>query len=134
MNNPGSYSLYAASPTTALTASAQTPITDLDGMLAVTLEAEVVGFTGGSSVQVLVQTSLDGGTTWLDAANFYFTGAGKKFATMSGTAETAIASYAALTSSTDGKNAGLMGTQYRAVITTVGTFSNTSVSARLIAR
>lgn len=135
MLNPGTYVLYAAAPTTALTASVQTATTaNLDGMLAATFLAEVIGFTGGTSVQLLVQVTLDGGTTYLDVVNFYFTAAGKKFLTMSGTAEIAIATYAALTASADGKNAGLMGPQYRAVVTTVGTFSSTSAALRLVAR
>lgn len=138
MQNPGTYTLFTGAITTALTAAAQTAITSLDGMLAVTFEAEVVGWTGGSSIQGLIQTSLDGGTTWLDVANFYFTGAGKKFATMSGTAETpsgsAVSTYSALTSSSDGKNVGLIGPQYRGVVTTVGTFSNTTLAMRLVAR
>jgi hypothetical protein len=134
MLNPDTYTLYAGSPTTVLTASAQTPIDDLDGMLAATFLADVVGFTGGTSIQLLGQVTLDGGTTWLDAVNFFFTGAGKKFATMSGTAETAIASYVALTAGADGKNAGLMGPEYRAVITTIGVFSSMAASLRLVAR
>ena len=54
-------------------------------MGAVTLLAELLGATGGTSISALVQTSLDGGSVWLDVARFDFTtSAAKKWCVLQG--------------------------------------------------
>lgn len=133
MNSPGVYTLAALGITTALATQAQTPTTGLDGMSAVTLEAEVLGATGGTTISVLVQTSFDGGTVWLDVARFDFTtSAAKKWCVLQGLAAKAIASYAALAS--EGVNDGLLGDELRAVITSTGTYANTTLAVRASVR
>lgn len=126
---PGVYTLAALSITTALSAQAQTAIDDLDGMSGMTLLAEMVGGTGGTSIDAVVQTSLDGGTTWLDIARFTWANtASKKWCVLQNAAAKAVTSYAALGS--EGVNDGLLGDRLRVVLTTVGTYSNTTVSVR----
>ncbi|MER9471086.1 hypothetical protein [Mesorhizobium sp. M0520] len=133
MNNPGSHVLFAGAIGAALAAQAQTAITDLEGMLGVTLIAQLLGGTAGTSIVALVQTSLDGGATWFDVARFDFANtAGVKYANLSGTVSKAIIAYAALAA--EGVNDGLVGDQFRAVITSVGTYTNTTLSVRIEAR
>lgn len=128
MNNPGLYTLATVSITTALTASAQTAIDDLDGMSGIMLECSVLGASGGSTIKAWVQTSLDGGTTWRDVALFEFTtSAVTKWCVLS-KATKSIASYAALAS--EGVNDGYFGDRLRAVLTTTGTYSNTTLALR----
>ena len=130
MASPGDYTLFAAAITTALTASAQTPIEDLEGMTSAVLVATMLGGTGGTSIALVAQISIDGGTTWLDVARFDFlTTAATKWATLDFTKEKAVAAYAALAS--EGVNNSLRGAMMRAVVTSVGTYTNTTASLRV---
>lgn len=132
MDAPDDYTLFAAAITAALTASAQTPIDGLEGMTSAVLVATMLGGSGGTSIAVVAQISIDGGTTWLDVARFDFlTTAATKWAALDFTKEKAIASYAALAS--EGVNNGIRGARMRAVVTSVGTYTNTTASLRLSA-
>lgn len=121
MDNPGNYVLWAGEITTALTGEAQTVIVDLSGINAATLVARLAYGSGGTSVSVKVQTSLDG-SIWLDVGRFDFTTASAtKTANLSGLTAKGAAAYAAL--SAEGVNDGLLGDRLRAVVTSVGTYA-----------
>jgi hypothetical protein len=126
---PGTYDLATLGLSTALANSAQTAISDLDGMLSANLMAEVTGFSGGTSISALVQVTRDKGTTWLDVARFDFTGSGKKYCNLQRIAGKGITAYAAL--GAEGVNDGLFGPEWRAVVTSVGTFANTNLHVTL---
>lgn len=131
--NAGVYTLAATGVTAAQSAVAQTAISNLDGADAVTLIAQFGYGSGGTSCDVLVQTTLDGGTTWLDVAHFSFTTASAtKAANLSGLTAKAVGAYVAL--SGEGVNDGLLGNQIRAVITSIGTYVNTTLSVRASVR
>lgn len=134
MDNPATYTLFAQAITAAITpAVAQTPIEDLDGMSSMTLIAEMLGGAGGTSISALVQVSADGGSTWLDVARFDWTNtASKKWCVLQGSAAKAIATYAALAG--EGVNDGLISDRLRAVISSIGVFTNTTVSIRAAVR
>jgi hypothetical protein len=133
MNLPGVYTLANLSPTTALTASAQTATVKLDGITAVTLEAAYQYGSGGASASVLVQTSFDGGTTWRDIARFDFTNVpATKHCNLEGLLSKAVTAYAALAA--EGVYDGVLGNYLRAVITTVGVNANTTLSVRASVR
>lgn len=133
MTNGGVYTLAALGITTALTSSAQTAIDDLDGATAVTLEAALAWGSGGTSIAAVVQTSFDGGTTWRDIARFDFTTASAvKVANLSGLLSKVVTAYAALAS--EGVFDGVLGDRLRAVITSVGTYVNTTLSVRAAVR
>jgi len=131
MISPGLYTLAILGVTTPLATVPQSEVDGLDGMNAVTLEAEVLGATGGTSVSALVQTTMDG-STWLDIARFDFTAAGKKYAVIEALSAKAVTAYAALAA--EGVNDGLLGNSLRAVITSVGTFTNTTLAVRASVR
>ena len=127
MDNPGVYSLCAQAVTGALTAQALTPITELDGMTAVTLEFVFQGGTGGSTCSGVVQTSFDGGNTWRDIARADFTSASAtKHCNLEGLLSKAITVYSSLAS--EGVYDGVLGDQLRGVIDSTGTYSNTTLS------
>lgn len=133
MDNPGLKSLAALSVTTALSASAQTAIDDLDGMTAVTLEASFQWGSGGTSCSAVVQTTFDGGTIWRDIARFDFTTAtAVKHCNLEGLLSKAVTSYAVLAS--EGVYDGVLGDELRAVVTSVGTYVNTVLSVRASVR
>ena len=75
MDSPGSYSLGIV-PITAAGTSVTTPITGLDGMTAATIQVSLAYGSGGAKIALYVQTSIDGGSTWIDIACSTFTTAG----------------------------------------------------------
>lgn len=129
MFNPGTYDLFTLAITTALTNSAQTPIIDLDGMSSANILFELLGGAGGTSINALVQTSFDDGVTWLDVAlKTYANTAVKTRCVLETRAAMAMTDYAALT--VTGANNGLLGDRLRAVITSVGVYTNTTLNIR----
>lgn len=132
MDNPGVKTLASLAITAALAAQAQTAIDDLDGMTAVTLEARFGYGSGGTSCSALVQTTLDG-TNWIDIASFDFTTASAvKHCNLEGLLSKAVTAYAALTANT--VYDGVLGDQLRCVVTSVGTYANTTLSVRASVR
>lgn len=129
MNDPGTFVLANLSLTAALTGQVQTPIGGLDGMFSANVLAEVIGFTGGTGVSVTVRVSRDGGSTWLDAARFDFSDAGKAYANLQRAAAKGVTAYAALDA--QGVNDALFGPLWCAVVTTVGVFSDTLLRVTL---
>lgn len=71
--------LYTATIGAALTAIAAAPVIGLTAARYLCLHANFVYAAGGTTVKAWIQTSIDGGLTWFDIANFAFTTAsGKK--------------------------------------------------------
>lgn len=136
MLNPGDYSLCDLAVTTALTGVAQTPIQNLEGIVAATIEAKFSYGSGGTSLKAYVQVTLDRGLTWIDVACFAFTTASAtKVVNLSGLTPktTAIAP-------TDGALAddtcvdGILGSAMRVKLSSVGTYANTVFSLKVSAR
>lgn len=132
MDRPNSYSLAALTITTALSSQAQTAITDLAGMSSLTIEAELSGGTGGTSVNVLVQTRLGSGGTWRDVASLDFTGAAAKYTNVIASAAVAVTAIGSLSANTVIN--GFLGDQLRAVVTSVGVYTSTSLAVRASVR
>lgn len=134
MLSPGTYTLAAQAITVALGNSAETPITGLDGMVGANIVATLLGGDGGTSVVGIVQTSFDAGVTWLDIARFDFNtadsppGIGTKSCVLQIKESQGITPYAAL--AVEGVNEGLLSDRLRAVLTTVGTYIDTTLSIR----
>jgi hypothetical protein len=133
MDNPGVYLLAAAPITTALAAVAQSPIAGLAGMTAVTLDFDLAYGSGGITVSALVQTSFDGGTKWRDIARRDFTTASAVWnCNLEGLLSKGMTAYAALA---DGAvYDGVLGDQLRCVVTSTGTYANTTLSVRASVR
>src|SRR5882762_3428820 len=107
MNNPGSYLLGGLQITAARPLSLLTPIINLDGMTAVSLEASFQGAVGGSTMTAIVATSWDG-TLWRHIARFdWATTPLIKTANLSGLLSKAVSSYADLAA--EGVNDGILG-------------------------
>ena len=127
------YTLAALNITTALTANAQTAIDDLEGVSGVTLEAAFGWGSGGTSCVVVVQTTFDGGTTWRDIARFDFAQTSRvAHCNLNGQLSKGVTAYTAL--GAEGVLDGVLGSQLRAVVTTVGTYANTTLAVRASVR
>ncbi|NVO13896.1 MAG: hypothetical protein HXX10_07655 [Rhodoplanes sp.] len=130
MEMPGTYTLFAGAIGSPLAAIAQTPVVSLDGMTAITLDAVFQYGSGGTSCILLVQTSFDSGYTWRDIARFDFaTAAAIKIANLEGLLSKGITIYAPLAA--EGVLDGVLGDCLRAVITSTGTYVNTTASLRV---
>ncbi|NGO50432.1 hypothetical protein [Allomesorhizobium camelthorni] len=145
MERPGIYDLGTATITAAVTDSvitegvsaagvAQELIDRLEGMASATLYCEFVYGSGGTTCAVIVQTSINQGSDWIDVCRFDFTTANaSKTANLSAEAAAAVAAVAAL--SVEGKVDGVLGDRLRAKVTSTGTYAgNTSVSVRAAVR
>lgn len=85
--------------------------------------------SGGTSADAWVQTSIDGGTTWTDVADFHFTTSSARFIYNLSSATPVTTEY----TPTDGSLAsntskdGVIGSQWRVKYTTVGTYAATTL-------
>lgn len=120
--------------TAAVGATGTTPVTGLAGAKSLTVQAKFTYGSGGTTAKVYVQTTLDGGVTWIDIMCLAFT-------TATATKVSAVVMSTALGPSvtpTDGALAdntilsGLFGDQLRLKYVTTGTYgggTTLSVSA-----
>jgi hypothetical protein len=124
--------------TTAVGPVLSTPVTKLSGMKYLCVEAIFIYGADGTSADAYVQTSFDGGLTWVDLMNFHFltTTASKISACTSCIAPAAQAfapSDGALTANTIIQ--GVFGHSLRLSWTTVGTYSgSTSLAVYAVAK
>ncbi len=111
--------------TTALTNAVQTAVGGLGQRQALTIQAAFTYVaSAATTVDAYVQTTLNGGITWFDVANFHFTTASAtKYQNVNGdTAVNASATLTAQTLTNDTSINGFLGDQLRVVITSVGTY------------
>ena len=109
----------------AVSATGTTPVVKLSGAQYLAVEAQFLYGAGGTTVDAYIQTSLDGGTTWIDIMNFHFTtsAASKVSAVVT---STALAAGITPTDGTLTNNtilSGLLGDRIRAKYVTVGTYT-----------
>ena len=133
--------INAATTATVVTSSsdsagnAQAYIDGLEGMLAASLSVNFTYGSGGTSLKVIIETSLDQGTTWIEVWRAAFaTASEQNVVNLSGlTPKTTPNTPAAL--SDDTCLDGMFGDRWRARILAVGTYAgNTSLSIRMNAR
>ncbi len=150
MDNPGTYDLGTvalAAINAATTAAVVTAQPDgqgvtqgyrdgLEGMVGCTLQVNFTyGSSGGTSLKVMVETSLDQGVTWIEVARFAFaTASAEKVANLSALTPVTTA-YTPVGLSDDAVKDGVLGDRWRSRIITVGAYAgNASLSLRLQAR
>jgi len=118
--------MLCAAPITVAQADLEfTPILNLDGMTAVTLEFEFIYGSGGTTCSAVVSTSLDGGSTWRDIARADFTTASAiKHCNLEGLLSKAMSAYAALAS--EGVYDGVLGNALKVRQVSTGTYAGNS--------
>lgn len=136
MRNPGDYSLCDQAITTALSAVALSPVTNLDGINAATIEARFAYGAGGTSTKAYVQATIDDGQTWIDVGCFAFTtSSATKVINLSGlTPKTTPITPSDGALADDTFVDGVLGSAIRVKLTTTGTYSNTVISVKMSAR
>jgi hypothetical protein len=134
--NPGSYDLCNRAITTALTGEVQTAVDGFEGITAATLRCQFAYGSGGTTAKCWVQTSLDNGENWQDVACFAFTTASavKEF-TISGLTPVMTAYTPVQASMSDDTcKDGIVGSIWRATLTTTGTYGNSNLIVSIEAR
>jgi hypothetical protein len=121
----GDYAIGAADTQTG------TPVANLDGMTAVTIQARLAYGSGGTAVKAYVQTSIDQGATWFDIACLAFTTAGAvKLVNLSGLTPKgtpAAPTDGALTDDTVVD--GLLGDRLRVKLVSTGTYAGGTLAS-----
>lgn len=140
MNNPGNFSLGDFQIAGAGTQFTPAPVgvspPNFAGINAASFQVRMAGGSGGTKINVYIQTSIDG-QNWIDIANIAFANTpGTEIINLSAldklTTPTAP-TYLALADNT--VLDGILGTQFQAVIVSTGTYSgSTLVSVRGVAR
>lgn len=128
MVRAGSKRLLSKTLTTANSAATSTAVDALENATGATIQVNFDYGSGGTSLKVWVQTSLDGGSTWVDVACFAFTTSdARKVVNLS--ARTPVTT---LYTATDGTLAddtckdGVFGSQWRVKYTSVGTYAGST--------
>ncbi len=142
---PGIYNLGTRVITSALTDQvitegsstggvAQAFVDRLDGVNAVSLFAKFDWGSGGTTVSVIVETSLNSGDDWVEVAEFDFgTADAKKTACVVANAAAGVSAVSALGS--ESVRQGVLGDRLRARVTSVGTYGGgTTISVRAAVR
>lgn len=92
-----------------------------------TLQAVITVAGGGTTAKAWVQTSLDGGTTWVDIASFAFTtSTATRIYHLTPVAVTSIATPTDGTLTDNTAVNGLLGDRFRVKLTTTGTYTGAS--------
>lgn len=111
---------------TAISATATTPVKGLAGMKYLVVQAVFLYGSGGTTANAYVQTTLDGGVSWIDIMNFSFTTA---TAVKISACTTSIAPATQANAPTDGSLTantivqGILGNQLRVKYVTTGTYA-----------
>lgn len=115
-----------------------TVFTSLAGMNYLGVEAIFLYGAGGTTVKAWIQTSFDGGTTWVDIINFPFTTAAASKTAAVSTQITAGAAPVTVTDGTAADNAivnGVLGDRVRCKYLTTGTYTGaTSLALYAVAK
>ncbi len=126
--------IFSGAVTTAGTVNG-TPyrFTRRNGVRGLSMQVTLVGATGGTSFDAKVQTSLDGGTTWIDIwhATQFLPGPGRRAASVMMAASAADFDATAALASASTKD-GILGDQIRGTYTSVGTYSGTTFAIDVI--
>lgn len=135
MISPGFKSLGSFNVTTAGTQTGDW-VEDLEGLIAACLQARLAYGSGGTSVKVYVQTSLDQGSTPIDIACFTFTTASaikaRNLSALTPKAADVVPTDGTLTDDTSAD--GVLGDRFRVKVVSVGTYANTTLTVGAVVR
>ena len=121
--------------TAAVTAVTPDVIQSFDRVESITVQAAFTYGSGGTTTKAWVQSSVDGGTTWFDIANFAFTtSTATRLYHLTAAAVTSIATPTDGTLADNTSVNGLLGDRFRVKLTTTGTYAATSLVVTAIAK
>lgn len=110
-------------------AAAPSPLQLVDAPTSLIVQATFIYGSGGASVNAFLQTSVDGGVTWIDIAQFSFTTASARFV-YNLNSQTPVTTEYTPTDGTLGANTskdGILGPLYQAKFASTGTYVGTTL-------
>jgi hypothetical protein len=118
------FTLVNTTITTAVSGGATTPITGLAGCKYIGLVGVFIYGSGGTTVKVWLQTSMDFGVTWMDILNFpYTTSSLTKVGAVSFSAGATPVTPTDGSLADSGVNQGILGDRFRIKFTSTGTYA-----------
>jgi hypothetical protein len=135
--NLGDYALTTAVTGSVITDSGDDAFIEPDDFHAATIQIKLAYGSGGTTLKVYVQTSLDQGSTWVDVSCSAFTTASAtKIVNLSGlTPKTTAATPSDGAMTDDTALDGVLGDRFRVKITSTGTYAgSTTLSVRMSTR
>lgn len=125
---PALLTLMNETITTAQTASTKTAVTGLARSKSLALYCNFTYGSSGTTAEVFVQTSMDGGTTWIDIAQFHHTTASlaRCYNLTSVTPITSVYTVSDGSLSNNTCKDGLLGDQLRVKFTSTGTYATST--------
>jgi len=131
--------LIKATITAAVTAAVSSPLQanpSSDGPASATIQGTFTYGSGGTTADAWVQTSLDGGATWTDVANFHYTTASARFLFNVSSLTPVTTEYTPTDGSLAANTAkdGIFGSQWRVKYTTTGTYAGTTLQVDIITK
>jgi hypothetical protein len=101
----------------------------LDAPRTLCVQANFVYGSGGTTIDAYLQTSLDGGSTWIDICNFHFTTSAARFVYNLSGLTAVTTEYTATDGSLSANTAkdGVLGPLFRVKLGSTGTYASTSL-------
>lgn len=129
--------LLSATITTAVTGTTTSAVTLRPGTVSLGIHCNFAYGSGGTTAKAWVQTSFDGGTTWVDIAAFAHTTSSLR-RVVNLTSKTAVTTLYTATDGTltdDTVKDGVIGSQVRVKYTTTGTYAtSTTLTINIVAK
>lgn len=107
-------------------------VTDLAGVSLISLQVRLLWGAGGTSIKAYLQSSLDQGTTAYDVAALVFAAASRAVVLSVLQTTSAVIVPVEAGAEAEGVAAAVFGDRFRLKIVVVGTYTNTTLSARFI--
>jgi hypothetical protein len=115
--------------------ASQAYLSGLGDIAAACLQVNFNYGSGGTSVKITIETTLDQGVTWIEVARLAFTTTSAEKLVNLSALTPKVAAYSAVALSDDTAVDGILGDRWRAKKIVLGTYAgNTSVSVRMQAR
>jgi len=105
------------------------PLQLVDAPTSICVQANLTYGSGGTTIDAYLQTSVDGGTTWIDIAQFHFTTASARFV-YNLNSQTPVTTEYTPTDGTLAANTskdGIVGPLYQVKLASVGTYAGTTL-------
>ena len=120
--------------TAAITASVENEISGLYGVKSLVMETNFVYGSSGTTCKVWLQTSLDGGTNWIDVIQHDFaTTSARKVSTIDVDAAATAVTPTDAALGADAIVDGILGDRWRVKVTTTGTYAgSTTLSVHIV--
>lgn len=121
---------YAITTALSIAAIPSSQLKLVDAPTSLAVQANLAYGSGGTTIDAYLQTSLDGGSTWIDIANFHFTTANARFAYNLNSQTAVTTEYTPTDGSLSANTSkdGILGPLYQVKLVSTGTYAGTTLT------